>query len=228
MDYTSLRLGELPSAAISLTNNFAHEVGTDLKRATVQQLADFITNYGSTVSGVAFQPANVVDGQTLPNTTGKEFILVGKGTFFNVNGGATIVTSEGLNALVSNASTWSIGVEVPVNVESSGIVQTIRSGFLATTPSENAVFDALALKLNVADSTPAPFLKIDYAKLTVANDTFAIPVNGICRQVFVNKMQWFQAGANNTYQVDTWTQVGTNVILKQNAKINNYVIIFYQ
>ena len=228
MDYTSLRLGQLPSAAISLTDNFAHEVGTDLKRGTIQELSDFIANYASTIQGVGFRPVNVVDGQTLPTTTTKEFILVGKGTYYNVNGGATIVLTEELNALVSNASFWSIGVEIPINVELAGIVQTIRSGFLNTTPSENAIFDALALKLNVADSTPAPLLKIDYPKLTVSNDTFAIPVNAVCRQVFVNKMQWFEAGANNTYQVDTWTQVGANVILKQDAKINNYVIIFYQ
>ena len=220
MDYTSLRLGQLPSEAISLTD--------DLKRGTVQELALFIANYASLIGGVGFKAVTVTDGQTLPATTISEFILVGKGTFYNVGGGATIVTTEELNALISNGSFWSIGVEIPINVEFAGIVQTIRSGFLATTPSENALFDALALKLNIADSTPAPLLKIDYPKLTVANDTFAIPVSGVCRQVFVNKMQWFEASANNTYQVDTWTQVGANVILKQNAKINNYVIIFYQ
>jgi hypothetical protein len=228
MDYTSIRLGQLPTAAISMTDNFAHEVGTDLKRGTIQELSDFIANYASTISGVGFRNANVVSGQTLPNSTIKEFILVGKGTFFNINGGATLVTTEELNAIVSNGSTWSIGVAIPINSELIGIVQTIRSGFIATAPSENAIFNALALKLNVADSTPAPLLRIDYPKLTVANATFAIPVNGLCRQVYVNKLPWFEAGANNTYQVDTWTQIGANVILKQNAKVNNYVIIFYQ
>jgi hypothetical protein len=31
MDFTSLRLGQLPTEVISLTDNIAHEVGTDLK-----------------------------------------------------------------------------------------------------------------------------------------------------------------------------------------------------
>jgi hypothetical protein len=157
MDYTSLRLGQLPSEAISLTDNIAHEVGSDLRKATVQDLADFVANYASTIQGAGFRPVNVIDGQTLPTTTTKEFILVGKGTYFNVNGGATIVLNEELNALVSNGSFWSIGVEIPVNVELAGIVQTIRSGYTTTTPSENTLFDALALKLNIAD-LPAPTL----------------------------------------------------------------------
>ena len=228
MDFTSLRLGQLPSAAINLTDNFAHEVGSDLRRATVQELADFIANYASAIQGAGFRPVNVTDGQTLPTTTKKEFILVGKGTYFNVNGGATIVLNEELNALVSNGVFWSIGVEIPVNVELAGIVQTIRSGFLTTTPSENALFDALALKVNIADSAPSPLIKIDYPQLTVLNDTFQIPVGSTCRQVFVNKIQWFKAGSNNAYQVDTWTQIGDSVILKKNAKVNNYVVIFYQ
>ncbi|CAH56673.1 peptidase [Flavobacterium phage 11b] len=154
MDFTSLRLGQLPTAAISLTDNIAHEVGSDLRKATVQELADFVANYASTIQGAGFRPVNVIDGQTLPTTTTKEFILVGKGTYFNVNGGATIVLNEELNALVSNGTFWSIGVEIPVNVELAGIVQTIRSGYTTTTPSENTLFDALALKLNIADLPP--------------------------------------------------------------------------
>ena len=153
---SSTRLGQLPSAAISLSDNMAHEVDGNLKRATIQELSDFIANYASTIQGVGFRPANVQDGQTLPNTIIKEFILVGKGTYYNVNGGSTIVLNKELNALVSNGSFWSIGVEIPVNVELAGIVQTIRSGFLATTPSENALFDALSLKLDIADLPPTP------------------------------------------------------------------------
>jgi hypothetical protein len=41
-----------------LTDNIAHEVGTDLKRSTVQELADLIANYASTITGVGFSPAN--------------------------------------------------------------------------------------------------------------------------------------------------------------------------
>ena len=47
---SSIRLGQLPTAAISMTDNFAHEVGVDLKRGTIQELSDFIANYASTIS----------------------------------------------------------------------------------------------------------------------------------------------------------------------------------
>ena len=39
---SSVRLGQLPTAAINLTDNFAHEVGTDLTRGTIQELADLV------------------------------------------------------------------------------------------------------------------------------------------------------------------------------------------
>ena len=228
MDFTSVRVGQLPSAAISLTDNFVHEVGTDLTRGTIEELSIFIANYASLVGGVGFRAVTVTDGQTLPTTSSNEFILVGKGTFFNVGGGATIVTTEELNALVSNGSFWSIGVEIPINVELAGIVQTIRAGFTATAPSENAIFDALALKLDIANATPAPLLKIDYARLLVARDTFIIPLNAVARQVTVNGVPWYQTTANNTAELTTWSQVDATVVLKQDAKINNYIQIFYQ
>jgi len=140
------RVGELPIGSVSLTNKIAHEISNELKQATVQELADVIGAYLGTTSGLAFNPITVSDGQTLPNTTSNEWVLVGKGTFPNVGGGATITTTEELNALVSNGSTWSVGVEIPVNVELAGIVQTIREGYTQTTPSEDKVFKALQLK----------------------------------------------------------------------------------
>lgn len=140
------RVGELPIGAVSLTDKIAHEISSELKQATVQELADVIGAYLGTTSGLAFNPITVSDGQTLPTTTSNEWILVGKGTFPNVGGGATITTTEELNALVSNGSTWSVGVEIPVNVELAGIVQTIREGYTQTTPSEDKVFKALQLK----------------------------------------------------------------------------------
>jgi hypothetical protein len=38
MDFTSLRLGQLPTEVISLTDNIAHEVGTDLKEVRYKSL----------------------------------------------------------------------------------------------------------------------------------------------------------------------------------------------
>jgi hypothetical protein len=57
MDFT-IKIRQLPTEVISLTDNIAHEVGTDLKRSTVQELADLIANYASTITGVGFRPAN--------------------------------------------------------------------------------------------------------------------------------------------------------------------------
>lgn len=176
------RVGELPIGSVSLTNKIAHEISNELKQATVQELADVIGAYLGTRSGLAFNPITVSDGQTLPNTTSNEWVLVGKGTFPNVGGGATITTTEELNALVSNGSTWSVGVEIPVNVELAGIVQTIREGYTQTTPSEDKVFKALQLKAdtltngNVTDAigyTPADITGYTAKAITSTSTTDA-------------------------------------------------------
>lgn len=149
---STIRVGELSPEPFSLTDKIPHEVGTELKRGTIEDLATFISAFIGSTDGVGFRAISVTDGQTLPTTTQQEFILVGKGTYYNVVGGSTIICTEELNAIVSNGSYWFIGVEIPVNVELAGITQFIRDGFISTTPSEDAVYDALALKANVADS----------------------------------------------------------------------------
>ena len=152
LEISTITVGQLASASISLTDNIPHEVGSELHRATIEELSVFIATYVGTVGGVGFRPVTVIDGQTLPTTTQKEWILVGKGTFYNVNGGTTIVTTEELNAIMSDGSIWSLGVEIPIVAELIGIVQTIRESFTATAPSEDAVFKALALKANISDT----------------------------------------------------------------------------
>lgn len=144
----TVRVGELPHADFILTDNVPHEIGTELYRGTVQQLADLIGSYLGTSDSLAFNPTTVSDGGTLPATTSNEWMLVGKGTFHNVGGGSDIITTEELNAVTSNGSYWSLAVQIPINVELAGIVQAIRSGYLQTTPSENEVYNALQLKLN--------------------------------------------------------------------------------
>jgi len=151
----TIRVGQLADAPFSLTDQIPHEVGSDLKRGSVQSLADFIAIQIGASAGISFVAVTVPDGGTLPDTTKEEWLLVGKGTFYNVNGGATIVTTEELNALVSNGTFWSIGVEIPIAVDLIGISQTILSGNTQTAPSENAVFNALAEKANV-DDIPNP------------------------------------------------------------------------
>lgn len=181
----TIRVGELPSEPFSLTDSIPHEVGTELKRGTVQQLSDFIATVIEVTGGVGFRAVTVTDGQTLPTTTQQEFILVGKGTYLNVNGGDTLVLTEELNAIVSNGSFWFVGVEIPIDVELAGITQFIREGFTNTAPSENAVFNALAnidlsIKENtankqnslVADGTGVKFPTVDAVNKAV---TFVTP-----------------------------------------------------
>lgn len=49
---TTTRVGELPIAALSGTSKIPHEVGTDLKQATIQELIDLITPL---VNAIQFQ-----------------------------------------------------------------------------------------------------------------------------------------------------------------------------
>jgi len=143
-EYNTIRVGELPPAPWGMTNLLPKEVAGNLTRGTVQQLADLISDYIGTASSLAFNPTTILDGGTLPDTDSPEWVLVGKGTFYNVNGGATITTTEELNALTSNGTVWDLSVEIPINVELAGIVQSVRSGYTTTAPSEDAVFNAIA------------------------------------------------------------------------------------
>ena len=202
LEISTVRVGQLASAPISLTDKIPHEVGSDLRRATIEELSIFIATYVGTVGGVGFRPVTVTDGQTLPTTTQKEWILVGKGTFYNVNGGTTIVTTEELNAIMSDGSTWSLGVEIPIVAELIGIVQTIRESFTTTAPSEDTVFKALALKANISD-TPISVPKIQFTADGV-QDTFNIGVSANITAVF-----WNGALLND----NDWTQSGTNFTL---------------
>lgn len=147
-EITTVSVNQLVPADWNLSDLLPHEVAGLLKQGTVNGLADLISAYIGTVSSLAFNPTTVNSGETLPVTTITEWMFVGKGTFLNVGGGSDITTTEELNVLVSNGSYWSLAVEIPIDVEFSGVVQTIRSGFTQTVPSEDAVFKALELKLS--------------------------------------------------------------------------------
>jgi len=49
---TTIRVGELPPNPFSLTDKIPHEVGTDLKQGTIQELIDFISPF---VNAIQFQ-----------------------------------------------------------------------------------------------------------------------------------------------------------------------------
>lgn len=220
---STIRVGELPSAPFNLSDNIPHEVGVELKRGTIEELSIFIASYIGASSGVGFRAISVTDGQTLPITSTQEFILAGKGTFYNVDGGATLVLTEELNAIVSNGSFWFIGVEIPINIELAGITQFIRDGFTTTTPSEKAVFDALALKSNITDSNV--FYITDSVVTVAGTQDFNVPNNTKAFIVMVGGQNHFKTTANNLSLVNRWSQIGNTVTLTKLTAVNNYIYI---
>lgn len=226
-DITTVRVGQLPSEPFNLTDEIPHEVGTELKRGTLQSMADVIGAYLDVSGGVGFRAVTVNDGETLPATTEEEFILVGAGTFFNVGGGPTIVTTENLNALVSNGTYWFIGVEIPVTVNLGDyITQFIRSGFLNTAPSEDAVFNALAGKVSSGDLNN--FTPTDKICSVDNEQTITIPVGHKPLSVHLNSAFQHPLTSTNAARIDIWTQVGNVITLTQPTFAGDYIFVLSQ
>jgi len=146
----TLRVGQLVDAVFSGTDNIPHEVGTDLRRGTINDLATFISGIIQAGDGLAFLPISVTDGQTLQNTTTNEWFLAGVGTYSQNGGYPDIVCTEKLNVIIGNGDYWSLGVAIPIVVDppAAMISQSINEGVLNFSPSEDAIFNALSLKQN--------------------------------------------------------------------------------
>lgn len=212
------RVGELPISPILMTNNIPHESGTNLGQASVQQLADLIKDYIGTSSSLAFNPTTVTDGGTLPATTSNEWMLVGKGTFNNVGGGEQIICTEELSAITSNGSFWSISVEIPINVELAGIVQNIRSGYVNTVPSEDAVFNALVEKIgDVSDNkiyarTQGSWVEIDLSTSSIEVDDFEY-TTGLQQFNLSNTASQILSVSVNGWSTENYTVINSDTIL---------------
>jgi len=212
------RVGELPISPILMTNNIPHESGTNLGQASVQQLADLIKDYIGTSSSLAFNPTTVTDGGTLPATTSNEWMLVGKGTFNNVGGGEQIICTEELSAITSNGSFWSISVEIPINVELAGIVQNIRSGYVNTVPSEDAVFNALVEKIgDVSDNkiyarTQGSWVEIDLSTSSIEVDDFEY-TTGVQQFNLSKTASQILSVSVNGWSTENYTVINSDTIL---------------
>lgn len=225
---TTVRVGELPPSAISLTDNIPHEVGTELHQATVQNLADVIADYIASSEGLAFNPTQVLDGGTLPPTTTKEWLMVGKGTFNNVVGFPAITTTEELNVITSDGISWSLTVEIPIDVTLAGITQNIRSGYLETTPSEDAVFNALSSKVNTSDLNAILDSRIiDCIRYVGSGQSYTIPNNAIATKCWVNDSVQHKEKAGFESDLNTFTQSGTTVTFKKTITTGQRIIIDY-
>lgn len=122
----TLRVGQLPPNLFGLTDKIPHEIGTDLNQGTVQQLADAIGAYLGAMSGIAFLPISVTDGQTLPATRSPEWFLTGVGTYNQV-GFPNVVCTEELNAIISDGTRWSLGVAIPISFTVAAGVSQIKT-----------------------------------------------------------------------------------------------------
>ena len=132
---TTVKVGDLPSEPFLGSDLVPHEVNGNLKKGTITDFATFLATIIGSSDAVGFRPVTIVDGQTLPSVTPNknEFILVGKGTFPNVGGGLPITTTAELNALVTSGVSWSIGVEIPIQVESDGTaIDTYKTDIIYT------------------------------------------------------------------------------------------------
>lgn len=254
-EITTARVGELTPSPFELSDNIPHETGETLLRGTVQQLADTIGDYLGVVSGSSYNNTVVPDGGTLPDTTTKEWLFVGKGTFHNVGGQPDIITTEELNILSSNGTYWSLAVEIPIDVELAGITQNIRSGYTQTVPSEDAVFKRFAEIITIINSlTSSNILNeslasgttvtdalnnlnsfsgglafIDYPRLEEATNEFIIPTGKTAKFAVVNYgANYFPETVNNYGELNTFIQADDSVSFGETLAVGNYVVIFYQ
>jgi len=143
---TTIRVDQLPDEALTLDSLFPHTVGTELKSSTIQELVDLVATTIDAGSGVGFLAESRVSGQTLPDIpTDPSFMLVGVGTFINVNGYADVITTENLNALITATDHWVLGVEIPIEAEVG--VQTVTGSAVDNTDPLNPV-------VNLSSATP--------------------------------------------------------------------------
>lgn len=219
---TTVRVGQLVEAPFSGSGNIAHEVGTDLKRGSVNDFAVFLSGIIGAGSGIAFLPISVIVGQLLPDTTQNEWFLAGKGIYSQTGGYPDIICTEELNAIIGNGIFWSLGVEIPIIVDppAAMISQTITEGVTNYSPSENAIFSAL--------QSIMPLQSIDFARLLAPQDVFEIPTGKVAKWALVNGTYYVIETANNSAEFNTFTQSGIEVTFKTTLEIGEYPVIFYQ
>jgi len=179
MDYTSIKVGQLPTEEISGSDFIPHEVNGLLKKATITDLAAFI----GANDAVGFRAVSVPNGGTLPTTDTQEFILVGPGTYNNVGGGSTITVTEELNALVSNGTYWFVGVEIPIDAPPGNAVW---GEIVGTLSNQTDLQSILNLKADlVAGKVPSSQLPSYVDDVVEVADFAALPVSGETGKIYV-------------------------------------------
>jgi len=216
---STIGVEQLVEAPFNLTDNIPHEVSTNLRRGTVNNLATFIAGVIGTTGSLAFLPIAVIDEQTLPNTTTNEWFLAGKGTYHQTGGYPDIVCTEELNAIVGNGTFWALAVEIPIVVDppSAMISQTIAAGITNYSPSENAVFLALQNLVQGVDS-------IRYAGL---GQDYTIPIGATALRGWINDAPQHKEMTGFEADLNTFTQSGLIVTFKKAITTGARIIIDY-
>jgi hypothetical protein len=179
MDYTSIKVGQLPTGEISGGNFIPHEVAGILKKATITDLAAFI----GANDAVGFRAVSVQNGGTLPATDTQEFILVGPGTYNNVGGGSTITVTEELNALVSNGTFWFVGVEIPIDAPPGN---AIWGQIIGTLSNQTDLKNILDLKADLVDGkVPASQLPSYVDDIIEVANYAALPTTGETGKIYL-------------------------------------------
>jgi hypothetical protein len=179
MDYTSIKVGQLPTGEISGGNFIPHEVAGVLKKATFTDLAAFI----GASDAVGFRAVSVQNGGTLPTTDTQEFILVGPGTYNNVGGGSTITVTEELNALVSNGTYWFVGVEIPIDAPPGN---AIWGQIIGTLSNQTDLKNILDLKADLVDGkVPASQLPSYVDDIIEVANYAALPTTGETGKIYL-------------------------------------------
>ena len=147
-DFTTLRVGQLAEEVWSGTDNLPHEVGSELKRGTVANLATYIASVIDASEGLAFNPLKITDGQTLPTTTDNEWILAGKGTYLQGGGFASVVCTDDINVITSNGVSWSFSFGIVIEIPES-----VSEKFPLTSPNSTVTVGGALANTVLADRT---------------------------------------------------------------------------
>jgi len=195
---TTVRVGQLPSSALNLTDNIPHEVGTTLNRATIQDLVNFVSTAIGATDAVGFLPITVTDGQQLPSVpVNPSFFFAGPGTYLNVNGYADLICTEELNVIMSLSDRWAIAVEIPIDVNAE--IPTLQQ---VTEAGNTTIFPITADKFIKVGGSNTQLLLADGT--TISKNNF-VPYTGAINDVdlglndiFLNKV-WLYDEPNDSY-----------------------------
>lgn len=169
----TIRVGELPPAAFSLTDQIPHEVGTDLFRATIQDLVNFIAPM---VGAIQFQVITLHVNQAYitanfeANGLGKNLMLGyaicnGNNGTLNKDGRVGIAYGATKNVIgqFGGATTSNVTSQITgygVGIGSEGDTSGLPSGKLIVSSGQTEIDEVLESVKKVSAPPPAQSISI--------------------------------------------------------------------